>query len=76
MEIIAKGVAARRANIENNLGVLAYRKLKLLKEIEGIDMKISALEAMADENTQAEKDLEAETIVAQAKVEKEPKRKK
>jgi H2-forming N5,N10-methylenetetrahydromethanopterin dehydrogenase-like enzyme len=76
MEIIAKGVAARRANIENNLGVLAYRKLKLLKEIEGIDMKISALEAMSDENTQAEKDLEAETIVAQAKVEKEPKRKK
>jgi len=82
MDIIAKGINQRRANIENNLGVLAYQRLALMREMEEIDKQIAAYEAMADENTQAKKDLETETVIAQAKAEKEaekppgPKRKK
>jgi len=79
MDVIARGINQRRANIENNLGVLAYRRLALMREMEDLDKQIVAYEAMADENTQAQKDLETETAIAQAKSEKEaekPKRKK
>ena len=65
MDVIAKGIDQRRANIENNLGVLAYQRLTLMREMEEIDKQIAAYEAMADENTQAKKDLE--TKLAQAK---------
>ena len=74
MEIVTKGLADRQAQIETRLGTLAYNRLGLIRQVEEIDKGIAALEAMAQANDYAKKDLETEAVIEAAKDEK-PKKK-
>ena len=74
MEIVTKGLADRQAQVETRLGMLAYTRLGLMRQVEEIDKVIATLETMVQVNGQVKKDLETEAAIEAAKDEK-PKKK-
>ena len=73
-DIVTKGLADRQAQVETRLGMLAYTRLGLMRQVEEIDKMIATLEAITQVNGQVKKDLETEAAIEAAKDEK-PKKK-
>jgi len=73
-DIVTKGLADRQAQVETRLGILAYTRLGLMRQVEEIDKMIATLEAITQVNGQVKKDLETEAAIEAAKDEK-PKKK-
>jgi hypothetical protein len=71
MDIIANGLKAREANIEQRSGALSYERLQHQRRIEEIDRLLAGLDGMITENAEGQNDLSHERELAKSQKIKE-----